>query len=290
MSSASKKQVTVSNNEEGVLKQRKTGIETDDDSVLPSVQRVAQMSGSSEIPEADETMLPGQGSREFHRLGARLSEITLGGQDGLVNTMGVILGIAAATEETRIIIAGGLAAAFAESISMAAVAYTSTLADLDFYRAQMRREYHEVEHMPELERAEVTQIFKKWGFEGKLLHDVVDQISRNKHHWVEIMMAHELELQPIDAKGLIPTALLVGFSAIVGSLIPLVPFFFIHHDPAIIVALVTSAAVLFGVGAIKANMTVGRPFRSGMQMMAIGILSALAGYGIGLLFGAQPGG
>lgn len=243
-----------------------------------------------ESPETGKDMLPGRGSREFHRLGARLSEVILGGQDGIVNTMGVILGIAAATEETRIIIAGGLAAAFAESISMAAVAYTSTLADLDFYRAQMRREYLEVEHMPELERAEITQIFKRWGFDGKLLHDVVEHISKDKHHWVEIMMAHELELQPIDAKGLIPTALLVGFSAIVGSLIPLVPFFFMHHDPAIWTALVSSAAVLFGVGALKANMTIGRPFRSGIQMMVIGILSALAGYGIGLLFSAQPGG
>ena len=200
--------------------------------------------------------------------------------------MGVILGIAAATEETRIIIAGGLAAAIAESISMAAVAYTSSLADLDFYRAQLKQEYHEVEHMPELERAEISEIFKKWGFEGKLLRDVVEHISKNKHHWVEIMMAHELELQPVNAKGLIPTALLVGFSAIVGSLIPLIPFFFVHHDIAIGMALIFSAAILFGVGVVKAKLTIGRPLRSGVQMMLIGILSALAGYGIGLLFGA----
>ncbi|MBN1429975.1 MAG: VIT1/CCC1 transporter family protein [Anaerolineae bacterium] len=266
MSPAATKQVTISDDEEDVLNQTKTRT------------------------EANEDALSGRGGRELHRLGARLSEIILGGQDGLVNTMGVILGIAAATDETRIIIVGGLAAAFAESISMAAVAYTSTLANMDFYRAQLRREYHEVEHMPEMERAEITEIFKKWGFEGKLLQDVVEHISKNKHHWVEIMMAHELELQPIDAKGLLPTTLLVGFSAIVGSLIPLIPFFFMHHEPAIWTALVSSAAVLFGVGAIKANLTVGRPFRSGIQMMAIGILSALAGYGVGLLFGSQPGG
>lgn len=285
MNPTSPQQPPVSHKEQQAINQRIIG--RADDGLL---QKAALAPDLFEASKADDELLPGEGSRQYHRRGARLSEIILGGQDGLVNTMGVILGIAAATEETRIIIAGGLAAAIAESISMAAVAYTSTLADLDFYRSQLRREYHEVEHMPELERAEITQIFKKWGFEDKLLHDVVEHISRNKHHWVEIMMAHELELQPIDAKGLIPKALLVGSSAIVGSLIPLVPFFFIHHDPAIWVALVSSAVVLFGIGVIKANMTVGRPFRSGMQMMAIGILSALAGYGIGLLFGAQPGG
>jgi len=38
------------------------------------------------------------------------------------------------------------------------------------------------------------------------------------------------------------------------------------------------------VGAYKARITVGRPMRSGLQMAVIGIVSALAGYVIGLLF------
>ena len=104
---------------------------------------------------------------EAHRVGSRLSEIILGGQDGLVNTMGVILGIAAATTDTRIILAGGLAATFAESISMAAVAYTSTLADLDFYRAERAREEREIVEIPEMEKQEVRDIFTRWGF-GRL--------------------------------------------------------------------------------------------------------------------------
>ena len=54
-----------------------------------------------------------------HRHESRLSDIILGGQDGLVNVLGVILGVAAATQDARIVIAAGLAATFAESISMA---------------------------------------------------------------------------------------------------------------------------------------------------------------------------
>jgi VIT1/CCC1 family predicted Fe2+/Mn2+ transporter len=190
----------------------------------------------------------------------------------------------------RIIIAGGLAATFAESISMAAVAYTSTLADLDFYRAERAREYYEIENMPEREKEEITVIFQEWGFEGKLLNDMVEHISQRKDHWVDIMMAHELQLQPIDHKGLIPTALMVGFSAIVGSLIPLAPFFFFERMTAFWLSLIFSAAALFVVGAIKAQLTIGKPWRSGLQMTLIGMISAMAGYGIGLLFGSQPGG
>ncbi len=226
-------------------------------------------------------------STETHSVGARLSEVILGGQDGLVNVLGVILGLAAATPDIRIIIAGGLAATFAESISMAAVAYTSTLADLDFYRSEVAREYREIKEVPELERAEIREIFSGWGFKDKLLDDMIDHISQHEDHWVEIMMAHELQLQPVDKSGLLSGALLVGVSAIVGSLIPLAPFFFLPVVQSSILAVILSAIALFIVGFVKARLTIGHAGRSGLQMMLIGIISALAGYLIGALFGAQ---
>ena len=43
---------------------------------------------------------------------------------------------------------------------------------------------------------------------------------------------------------------------------------------------------LFIAGVVKAKITVGNLFREGFEMAAIGILSALAGYGIGVLLGA----
>ena len=55
-----------------------------------------------------------------------LSDIILGGQDGLVNVLGVILGIAAATSDPNLLLSAGLAASLAESISMKALAFTST--------------------------------------------------------------------------------------------------------------------------------------------------------------------
>lgn len=56
-----------------------------------------------------------------------LRDVILGGQDGIVNVLGVTLGVAAASADTRIVLAAGLAATFAESFSMAAVAYTASL-------------------------------------------------------------------------------------------------------------------------------------------------------------------
>ena len=229
----------------------------------------------------------GQGAWLSSRgVASKLSEIILGGQDGLVNVAGVILGLAAATDETRIIIAGGLAATFAESISMAAVAYTSTLADRDYYLAELERESSEIESGPEDKKTQLTDIFRNWGFSGDLLNKVVEQVSSDRHQWATITLANVLKLQPVSQNGLLFDAFLVGISAVIGSLVPLFPFFFLPADVAIWIGLGLTALVLYGLGAIKARLTVGKPYRSGLQMAIIGMVAALAGFAIGLFFRA----
>ena len=101
-----------------------------------------------------------------HNRAWALSDVILGGQDGLVNVLGVILGVAAATSDPHLVLVAGLSATFAESVSMGAVAYTSTLADADFYESEREREYRHIQHTPELERDEIRSIYKEKGFHG----------------------------------------------------------------------------------------------------------------------------
>src|SRR5512143_2710522 len=194
-----------------------------------------------------------------HRRASALSDIILGGQDGLVNVLGVILGVAAASSDQRLVIAAGLAAAFAASISMGAGAYTATLGDRDHYLSQIEREKREIRDMPEVERTEIEVIFRRWGFEGDLLERSVEQIMKDERAWVDVMMQNELKLTPIEAGHAIRSAFIVGFSAIVGSLIPLLPFFFLPIGPGILVSISITAVTLFGAGVYKAKAMVGYP-------------------------------
>ncbi len=75
---------------------------------------------------------------------------------------------------------------------------------------------------------------------------------------------------------------LTGLSFAVVSLIPILPFAFMDVTPAVITAAIASIATLFGVGASKAIFTRKSWIRSGLEMMAIGTLSAAATYVIGL--------
>jgi hypothetical protein len=101
-----------------------------------------------------------------HRRASGLSDIILGGQDGLVNVLGVILGVAAATSDPRIVLVAGLAATFAESVSMGAVAYTSTLADSSFYDSEREREYRHLKRPTW--NMKIRDIYSRKGFERLL--------------------------------------------------------------------------------------------------------------------------
>jgi VIT1/CCC1 family predicted Fe2+/Mn2+ transporter len=198
--------------------------------------------------------------------------------------LGVILGVAAATQDARIVIAAGMAATFAESISMGAVAYTSTLAESDLYHSEKEREYRHIRLAPDVEVEEIRGIYRKKGFEGETLEKIVDVITSNPDVWVNVMMAEEFQMTPPEKSQAVRSAVIVGFSALVGSLIPLFPFFFWTVSRGIWLSILISAVTLFIVGAYKARVTVGKPFRSGIQMAVIGTLSALAGYIVGLIF------
>src|ERR1051325_6930698 len=197
-----------------------------------------------------------------HAQSSRLSEIILGGQDGLVNVLGVILGVAAATNDSRIVLAAGMAATFAESGSMGAVAYTSILASSDLYQSEKEREYRHICLLPELETDEIRKLYMQKGFEGETLDKIVAVITSNPDVWVQVMMSEEHQLQPPARQGgAFRSALVVGLSAVIGSLIPLTPFLFIPVGVSMGVSIALAALALFAAGVYKARVTVGHPAR-----------------------------
>ncbi|MDQ3099468.1 MAG: VIT1/CCC1 transporter family protein [bacterium] len=225
---------------------------------------------------------------ETHKSSTALRDVILGGQDGLVNVLGVVLGVSAATSDKRILIAAGLAAAFAESISMAAVAYTSFISERDHYLKERQREEEEIKTVPDVEKQEIRYIYATKGFEGELLEKIVEKITSNDRIWVDTMMQEELHLEPVETKDVLKTSVIVGIAAIIGSIIPLFPYFFLDGSPAFYASLIVSAIALFSVGAYQAKIFIGDWRRLGIQMVVIGIGAALIAYQIAGLFGTNP--
>ena len=218
-----------------------------------------------------------------------LRDVILGGQDGLVNMLGIALGVVAASGSTRVLLVTGIAAAITESISMGAVAYTSFGSDRDFYLAEKGREQNDISSRPEEEREEIRQIYATKGFEGQLLEDVVSTITSNRETWVSTMMNEELHLQPVEQQSLVKSAVVVTVATLVGHFIPLVPFMIVTRTPAIIAAIILSTVTLFGVGVYSAKTLIGDWRKSGLQMVAIGLGAAALGFLIGRLLHTTAG-
>ena len=163
--------------------------------------------------------------------GEKLRDFILGAQDGIVNVLGLVLGVASATFDTKVVLIAGLAGLFAESISMGAVAFTSTKAARDYYKSTKRKK------------------------------------------------EESLYKNPLNI------GFFVFFATLVGSAVPLLPFFLMSVKLGIIISVILSGIVLFGIGAAKAKLTIGSWKKSGVEMLMIGLVAAIAGYFIGILLG-----
>jgi vacuolar iron transporter family protein len=125
---------------------------------------------------------------EAHRETNSVRDVILGGQDGLVNILGIVLGVIAGGGSTSILLTTGFAAAITESISMGAVGYTSSVAERDYYNAERQREAAEIRSEPDAERDELRAIYLAKGFEGDLLEQVVTTLTSDRARWLDAEM------------------------------------------------------------------------------------------------------
>jgi predicted membrane protein (TIGR00267 family) len=222
--------------------------------------------------------------REEHRQTNWLRDVILGGQDGLVNILGIILGVIAGGGSKTVLLAAGFAAAITESISMGAVGYTSAVSERDYYLAEQARESAEIDAIPEAERQEIRDIYAAKGFAGELLDRVVDTITANRESWLATMMDEELHLQPVQTQAILRSAVVITIATLIGHFIPLLPFVWLSRTAALITAIVLSALVLFGVGVYESVTLVGDWRKNGLKMVVIGLGAAAIGFLIGRLF------
>jgi VIT1/CCC1 family predicted Fe2+/Mn2+ transporter len=171
--------------------------------------------------------------REEHRQANWLRDVILGGQDGLVNILGIILGVIARGGSRTVLLATGFAAAITESISMGAVGYTSAVSERDYYQAEQARESAEIDATPEAERQEIRDIYAAKGFTGDLLNRVADTITANRDTWLATMMDEELHLQPVQTPDIMRSAVVITIATLIGHLIPLLPFAWLPRTAAV---------------------------------------------------------
>jgi len=222
--------------------------------------------------------------------GSSFSDFILGSQDGLVNVLGIILGMSAATRDVRLILVATLAALGAESVSMGAVGYTSTVAKRRLYLSAVNRETKELKEVSNLGYEEALHVLRGWGFSGKELEEGARRVAANPKAMLDLMMSYGLKMSPVGADEPRRSFLVVLGSTFVGSAIPIIPFIISGRDviAGAMSSVVLSGVVLFFIGWYDAKVTVGSVWKSGLQMLVIGLTAGFAGFLIGHFLGAPP--
>jgi VIT1/CCC1 family predicted Fe2+/Mn2+ transporter len=169
---------------------------------------------------------------------------------------------------------------FAGAVSMGLGAFLGTRAEKDWYERERKREEAEVAKIPHLERDELRDIYRKKGLEGEILERVVDAFSGNEKRWVDIMMAEELGLSPVEGSAW-SAGLVVGSSYVVAAAVPLLPYFFIAGPGALFASMAITAVALFTVGFVKARLTQRPELRAGLESMLTGLVGTGICWGIG---------
>jgi predicted membrane protein (TIGR00267 family) len=214
-----------------------------------------------------------------------LRDVVIGMSDGLTVPFALAAGLAGAATGSTIIVIAGIAEIVAGSIAMGLGGYLAGQTEEDHYNSELKREYEEVERIPEMEKREVKDFFENLGLSEELQTKATEEIAKDKKQWVDFMMKFELGLDKPDPKRARKSALNIGLSYAVGGIIPLSPYIFFNDSmEALKFSVVATLICLFIFGYFKSKVTGVHVLSGDLRVMLIGALAAAAAYGVALLF------
>lgn len=213
-----------------------------------------------------------------------IKDIVIGMSDGLTVPFALAAGLSGAGSTSSIVVTAGIAEIIAGSIAMGLGGFLAGRTESDHYHSELKREYEEVERLPEQEKAEVKEVFAEFGLSEKLQDEIANEMALNKDKWVDFMMRYELGLEKPEPNRATQSAVTIGISYIVGGIIPLSPYFFVEQSQqALIYSVVITMVCLFVFGYLKSKVT-GQPVIAGaLKVLFIGALAAAAAFFIARL-------
>lgn len=215
-----------------------------------------------------------------------ISDIVIGMSDGLTVPFALAAGLSAVIGSTnQMVLTAGIAEIVAGSIAMSLGGYLAGKTEQEHYEHELKREYEEVERVPEREKQEVREIFAEYGIdeEGQIL--LVNQLAKDKNKWVDFMMKFELGLERPNPSRARNSALTIGSAYFIGGLLPLTAYF-ITQTPkeGLVISAIITTLCLFIFGYFKSKVTGQPPILGALKVTSIGLIAAAAAYFVAIGF------
>src|SRR6187399_2834120 len=114
-----------------------------------------------------------------------LRDVVIGMSDGLTVPFALAAGLTGAVVSNNIIVIAGVAEIAAGSIAMGLGGYLAGRTEIDHYNSELKREYDEVENVPEREKEEVKDFFSDLGLSEDVQQKAVEEMTKDKDKWVD---------------------------------------------------------------------------------------------------------
>ena len=216
-----------------------------------------------------------------------LRAAVLGANDGIVSTAGIVIGVAAATEERGPVLTAGIAGLAAGALSMAVGEYVSVSTQRDTERALLDTESQELKLQPDAELDELTALYEARGLSTQTARQAAVELTAH-----DPLAAHaelELRINPDELTNPWLAAISSAVSFTVGALLPLIAILIPSASARIAVTVAAVLLALASTGWVAARLGGAKPLRPVLRVTAGGALAMAITFAIGNLVGATIG-
>ena len=212
-----------------------------------------------------------------------LRAAVLGSNDGIVSVASVVVGVAGATQDTKVIFTAGIAALVAGAFSMAVGEYVSVSTQRDTEQALLQKEEQELVVHPEIELEELISIY-----EAKGLSRVTAELVGKELTQYDALGEHaeaELGINPHNLTNPWYAAYASGLAFLCGAVVPMLSIILTPSRYAIAATFFSVIIALTVTGALSAYAGGSRKRTAIMRVVVGGLIAMTITYAIGNLFG-----
>lgn len=226
---------------------------------------------------------PSRLARVRDSLNASIGDVAFGMEDGAVSIAGLVFGVAASTNDAKVVLLAGASGAAAGAVAMMAGTFLDVQSTRDRALALRASAAREIAADSETVRQRIEERLRDDGFTEAEASTTGAALARNPEAMLDHVASSELGIgaAPRESPGEHATWMFIA--DIIAAATPVIPFAIFALDVARVVSIVMTTLLLIGLGIGRArvgNTPVGRTV---LQTLAIAAAAAFAGVVIGRL-------
>lgn len=215
-----------------------------------------------------------------------ISDLIIGLSDGLTVPFALTAGLSS-LGDSKLVITGGFAELISGAISMGLGGYLGAKSETDYYNAEVKQEKSTFYDNPNLINHEIEDILLEINpnFSDDTILSFIKDLQRTPELMVDFIIRYGRGLEePAENRQLV-SAVTIGGGYLMGGLVPLLPYFFVHQvGTGLVWSIIVMGITLFWFGYFKTQVamsnacTLGKKISEGVQMIVVGGVAAGAAF------------